>query len=369
MAITRSESAAAVKVVESATYPQLIPLKRACSLSLAASSEDGMSSFAKVMKIEKTEFTAEDEFLAAFGTVSNLVSIPNEAVVSPSMAEAMSCALSHRVIDEEDLTDPHFTEEEWEKVSTSRLNIIKKAESLLFGRNDCEDYDTVVSNWKEEVLEIKRPMCQCIAHRERTTYDTLQDLFFINKPLDDDTGHDLAQTLFTVIFKAANLNNIRYKATSQGARTKINYMLQLPSGTTSMFTGYPDYLIIEKFDIIARRGGRRVLRKQSVRGVGDVQSPKSKSKAYAQAGIYTVGQLANLQPETPVPKVATMLLYKDLTAQVAIACLDTSKSTENSLGEVTYKTVGSVTPYNLQDQEELSNFADALVATLKVCIH
>lgn len=364
MAVTRSKSAEVVTAMgSSATYPQLIPMKS--GLSLAAGSDEGMSAFQKAMKIDQTEFTAEKEFLAAFGTVSNLVS--DEVVLSPAMAEAMSCALSHKVIDEEGLTDPYFTEQEWEKVSKSRLALIEEAEKLFCA--DFADFESeTITNWKQKAIEIKKPVCQCFAHRDNTTFEILQDLFFIEKPLDDDTGHDLAQTLVTVILKAAGLDNMQYKATSQGARTKINYVLQLPSGKTSIFTGYPDYLVIEKFNAIARREGRLILRRQNVRGVGDVQSPRSKNMAYAQAGIYTVGQLAKLQPETVLPKIATILLYKDITAQVAIACLNTSKITENgSLGEVSYKTVGSVSPYNLQDQEELSNFADTLVATLRTC--
>jgi hypothetical protein len=62
---------------------------------------------------------------------------------------------------------------------------------------------------------------------------------------------------------------------------------------------------------------------ETVRAVGEVQSPPgtsttAKNRAFAQAGIYTLGHFSNT---THVSKLATVVLYKDLTAHVALASI------------------------------------------------
>ena len=60
--------------------------------------------------------------------------------------------------------------------------------------------------------------------------------------------------------------------------------------------------------------------------------------AIAQAGIYTIGQLAKMPEDLQVKRIATIILYKDLSAQVALASLDPAKaSSTGSIGAVSYK--------------------------------
>ena len=58
-----------------------------------------------------------------------------------------------------------------------------------------------------------------------------------------------------------------------------------------------------------------------IRGVGEVQSQcgltsNAKTRASAQAGIYTLGLFAET---TTVNKLATVVLYNDLSAHIALA--------------------------------------------------
>ena len=74
-------------------------------------------------------------------------------------------------------------------------------------------------------------------------------------------------------------------------------MLQLPSGETSMFTGWPDFIMLQHYSRAERRLGKDVFKHCRVRGVGEIQSPPGSSfdvkmATVAQAGIYTVGQFA-----------------------------------------------------------------------------
>ena len=68
------------------------------------------------------------------------------------------------------------------------------------------------------------------------------------------------------------------------------YILQVPNGDSTTFTGWPDFAIVKNTIFHAQR------RVASLAGIGEVQSPpgvkeKSKTAAIAQAGIYGVGEL------------------------------------------------------------------------------
>ena len=101
----------------------------------------------------------------------------------------------------------------------------------------------------------------------------------------------------------------------------------------------------------------------------EVQSPRgttcaSKNAAVAQAGIYSVGQFRTPSPN--IKKIATVILYKDLTAHVAMATLDSTKAADKeSLGEISYKLVDSVHGYQLNDREGLAKFSSVFIGTVK----
>lgn len=92
----------------------------------------------------------------------------------------------------------------------------------------------------------------------------------------------------------------------------MNYVLQLPSGASYQFTDWPDFTVSKKYINVQQRVAA-LNRKARIVGVGEVESPitSNKTKAYAQAGIYAVEQLGRLKK-----KVATVILFKDKTAQV-----------------------------------------------------
>ena len=104
------------------------------------------------------------------------------------------------------------------------------------------------------------------------------------------------------------------------------------------------------------------------RGVGEVQSPRgdtleSKTATVSQCGVYGVGQLATSR----IRKVVAIILFKDKSAQVAIASITnaTSNPLENSIGEVNYKFEERVDSTSLKIQEEFQEFCRILVSALK----
>ena len=69
-------------------------------------------------------------------------------------------------------------------------------------------------------------------------------------------------------------------------------------------------------------------------------SAEAKTAALAQAGVYSIGQFAKTPGDPEKRKDTTIILYKDMSSNVALATLDPEKATSNeSVGEVTYKLV------------------------------
>jgi len=169
------------------------------------------------------------------------------------------------------------------------------------------------------------PMCECIAHSNAEFFNDIgASLIEVYPPLTDDSGYRLASTLIPFILKGSKMANLSFESARQGPVTAVRYMLELPSGDTSLFTGRPDFHIRQNFSFVERRLGKPMKREHRVRGVGEIQSPpgtspKAKSAALAQAAI---GQLTKLPETSQQTKIATVVLYKDFTAQVAIATLD-----------------------------------------------
>ena len=331
--------------------PQLIPLKT-------------------TLKEQGTSSEAQASFLKAVGMISPEVTVDTTVqVLSAEELAMLSCAMNHVFIDEGGLTDPYFTMTEWNKVTEGRKLILKEAKALIQKSSQSlvpqQEYTAWLSASEEEA-----PLCCCLAHSTEEFYSITSSLIEISAPLNDDSGYRLAGTLIPYILKVAGMPRMKFEPTKAGTPITVKYLLQLPGGETSMYTGWPDFQVLQSYSTVERRLGRNVLRNERVRAVGEVQSPRgndttSKIAAVAQAGIYTVGQFAKLRCSIP-KKIATVILYKDLSAQVALATMDPTKATlEGSLGEISYQLVDSIDGYVLFEAEGLARFASVFVTTLK----
>ena len=168
---------------------------------------------------------------------------------------------------------------------------------------------------------VENPMCECIAHRveedlNRFTYALIE----ITPPLDDDSCYRLANHLLPFCMKISGLD-ITVEAVKQKSVTAVKYLLQLPSGETFLFSGWPDFQLLQYYSGISRRLRNKVLREERVRGIGEVQSPpgtsvEAKTAALAQAGVYAIGQFKHVSNRHKVRSVATVILYNDLSHSI-----------------------------------------------------
>lgn len=344
------------------SLPQVIPIVNPIKgESMAASSSE-----------------SQQIFLQAMGLIAPEV-IHYDPVLSEKTAAIISSALNHIMIKEEDLNDPFFTPEEWEKVQRNRKVLL---DALLKERCDSQQYsvesvegveggeggeqnvDDIIQKYMETC------QCECAAHNDEELFVVTSDLFEIVAPLNDDSGNTLASCILPVILKSAAMKNIKFSTTKAGSCDTVNYILQFPSGQVSMFTGWPDFTMIQHYSRVERRLGTDFFKTSKIRGVGEIQSPgaslETRMATVAQAGIYTIGQFSKLRRMTKKRKLASIILFKDITAQVALATIDPSLATiEDSIGGVTYKIVDSLHGYKLYDPIELSKFASVFIATLK----
>lgn len=67
--------------------------------------------------------------MVAMGVFHN-ITIPEENVLSPDEVKVFSCALSHKFRGEE-LSDPFFMDEEWEKIITARHSLLEEAQKIF----------------------------------------------------------------------------------------------------------------------------------------------------------------------------------------------------------------------------------------------
>ena len=151
----------------------------------------------------------------------------------------------------------------------------------------------------------------------------------------------------------------------------VQYILRLPSGTKYIYRGRPDFLIYQRLSQEERALGSEFGMEERVRGIGEVQSPQGsstavKNRAFAQASIYTLGYFRNT---VAVNKIATVVLYKDMTAHVALATLRRAEGAAELVGDATYKLVHSINPFNLRIPEDLGLFASLFIATLKTMLY
>ena len=91
-------------------------------------------------------------------------------------------------------------------------------------------------------------------------------------------------------------------------------------------------------------------------------SSEVKNRTFAQAGIYTLGHFRNT---TTLHKLATIVLYKDITTHVALATITRAVGKTDVVGGVTYKLVHSVNSFDLRNTSDLMLFASVFIATLK----
>ena len=206
-------------------------------------------------------------------------------------------------------------------------------------------------------------------------YRMLAGLCFIQPLLMDDTGNRLASVLLTYIMKAGKLPRLEVRGTRAGSYGTVKHILRLPSGRKYLYTGWPDFQITttltrEERQLHCMNVGEGA--RETVRGIGEVQSPpgcsaRAKSRALAQVGIYALGHFNNT---TTVDSIATIVLYKDMTAHVALA---TIQRNEEEVGEdaprvtvkVEFKIVYDVSPFNLRDTSDILLFPEVFIATLR----
>lgn len=208
--------------------------------------------------------------------------------------------------------------------------------------------------------------CQCAAHAALNTAQGtfLSKMIDIPKPLNDDWGKKLATTLLSQILKHSGMEEYVIEDCNQGTPHAVNFILQLPSGESTQFTGWPDFTVTRSFPAAARRVARRVQRLSSV---GDVQSPpgndaRSKTLTIAQAGIYGIGTHLHRN----VDAMPVIILFKDKTAQVLCTrCKPSQNPLENSVGEIEYNYVEKLDSSDLTNQNELQEFSKHVVSVIK----
>ena len=140
----------------------------------------------------------------------------------------------------------------------------EKTSHGLAPQQECEDWLSV--------FEQQAPLCSCVAHAAEEFYG-ITSLIDISAPLNDDSGHRLAGTLIPYILKSAGMEKTKFEPTKSGTLTTVKKNLQLPGGETNMYTGWPDYQVLQSYSTIERRLGRYILRAERVRAVGEIQSP------------------------------------------------------------------------------------------------
>ena len=315
---------------------------------------------------------AQRKFLEGVGVVSTDIG-PLEEVLDSNTTEMISCALQHRKVHYSlfRLTDPYFTDEQRQTVleGNSRV-LISEAANIMEELDTVQELTAIRLKGKRWLEKGEIPLCACKPHKcEDPDFftDVLGNLVTLQPPLNDDTGTIFANTLFTCIIRAANLKRITVHSARGGTMGSVRYILRLPSGAEYMYRGRPDFLIYQRFTQEERALGNELSMEESVRGIGEVQSPpgtstEAKNRAFSQAGIYSLGYFNNTSTRN---RIVTVVLYKDMTGHIALATLIRAGGEGELVGDVTYKLVHSVNPFNLRKPGDLGLFASVFIATLK----
>ena len=344
MAVTRLQSRLEVKNDDNDDgSPQMIPVRTnpGKGLALAAGSSE-----------------AQEKFLQMMGLTITSINVQKENLFEDSEAETIATALSHvAMLDTED--DPYFTPDQWSAHQSQMEGVLHGLYDVATSTVCLAEDSPLASAYKE----CTTPRCKCIAHQ--STQDLIWKLIDIPDKLTDDWGNKLAHALLPEIFRRGDVNNVEVEGCSQGGLYAVNYILQLLSGEACQFTGWPDFTVSRRYMPLSER---RIMmayhRRARIQGVGEIESPVTtdKTKAFAQAGIYGVGQLANSSHK----KMAVIILYKDKSAQVAVASTHLAAiPLQCSVGDVKYQFVSRADSMSLKDPAELQLFARILVSTIK----
>ena len=135
--------------------------------------------------------------------------------------------------------------------------------------------------------------------RDGRHYSLRGDIIHGGTVFTPTTDFRLINSLLPYILKAAGLGErILVESVRSGGEANVYYLLQLPSGETSIYSEWPDFRLAQNYPAYERRLGRHILREETkeetTRAIGEVQSPpgdtkKVKMAALAQTGIYAIG--------------------------------------------------------------------------------
>ena len=304
---------------------------------------------------------AQTTFLQMMGLVQSSEDLWEPVLTFPD-AEILSSAVNHEYYGElmSGSDDKYFTPHMYRQVVSSMTQTLEHLPQLEAARlSDNMDVSNEISdNMIQEYNQIHPIECNCAAHKafRESSDDFFTDAIgrLVSTPstINDHYGGELAEALLPLIFQKADIPATVRKC-GLGAPTTVNFILELPSNHVFHFTGRPHYTINDKF--------RTIINRFTVKGIGEVQSPpgrrrESKDAALSQAGIYVVGQLCKDGAPSSLPAV---VLYKDKTAQVAIATI------EHSIGKEQLQLLHQMEPVNLKTPEGMILFASLLVGTMK----
>ena len=304
---------------------------------------------------------AQTTFLQMMGLVQSSEDLWEPVLTFPD-AEILSSAVNHEYYGElkSGSDDKYFTPHMYRQVVSSMTQTLEHLPQLEAARlSDNMDVSNEISdNMIQEYNQIHPIECNCAAHKafRESSDDFFTDAIgrLVSTPstINDHYGGELAEALLPLIFQKADIPATVRKC-GLGAPTTVNFILELPSNHVFHFTGRPHYTVNDKF--------RTIINRFTVKGIGEVQSPpgrrrESKDAALSQAGIYVVGQLCKDGAPSSLPAV---VLYKDKTAQVAIATI------EHSIGKVQLQLLHQMEPINLKTPEGMILFASLLVGTMK----
>ena len=289
---------------------------------------------------------------------------PLEEVEDADEAERLSFALRHKRIDDPTLTCPYFTDEQWKAVVKERSGLDEAEElvELVAKKGQLPTQEDQEKGKKLLGRKRKLWLCNCKVHQvvDEFYVRVLGVLVSLQSPLNDASGKMFATVFLSHVLKKENLRKLLLYDAGGGTVGTVKYVLRLPSGAELLFSGRPNFLIHQMFTNEERQLGTRTGEEEAVRGIGAPRgtSPEVKDRAFSQAGIYTLGHFANIH------KLATVVLYKDFTAHVALA----RPQEGDEVGNVSYKMVHSLNVFNLLQREGLSLFCSVFIATVKTTL-
>ena len=298
---------------------------------------------------------ARHTFLKMVGIVQPTLEFTDE-VLTDEDADIISSALNHDYYQDVNSLDKYYTPSEYGRVTQLKSAVCDEfvARGRAAGGRPLSDEEmSIIMNMYDSIsME-----CQCPAHilfRKQTVESScLSELMMLPETLTDHWGGELACSLLPLLLSKGDLDHT-VKSCRAGSPYTVNFLLRMPSGNVFHFTGYPDFTV--------NRKPTSFLLRFSLRGVGEVQcnSSRSKTDALSQAGIYATGQLQHY------PEIMVIVLYKDKSANLAMATLDASSAEgEGSLGSISFQFLERVDPLDLKKPKDLQRFGSALVGTLK----